>query len=222
MSGKKLDSILNLIEIAENNLKTVKSLLAELNTDKGLKITTSEYKTPTLRSTEEISALEVVEGHFDGENMIGDNGKTYPVPQNYASKTQLVVGDRMKWILTTERESFKLIQPAQRERVTGTFAIEGEHFVALVDKYPVSIKILKASATYAMKQLGLKPGDEVAIYIPKDTTPTWGAFINVVKSGSIESKTYTPTRNSIPAELDALSEFGIDSPSTAGGEKDYF
>lgn len=222
MSGKKLDSILNLIEIAENNLKTVKSLLAELNTDKSLKITTSEYKTPTLRSTEEISALEVVEGHFDGENMIGDNGKTYPVPQNYASKTQLVVGDRMKWILTAERESFKLIQPAQRERVTGTFAIEGEHFVALVDKYSVSIKILKASATYAMKQLGLKPGDEVAIYIPKDTTPTWGAFINVVKSGSIESKTYTPTGNSIPAELDALSEFGIDSPSTAGGEKDYF
>lgn len=222
MSGKKLDSILNLIEIAENNLRTVKSLLAELNTDKGLKTTTPEYKTPTLRSAEEISALEVVEGHFDGENMIGDNGKTYPVPQNYASKTQLVVGDRMKWILTTDREAFKLIQPAQRERVTGTFAIEGEHFVALVDKYPVPIKILKASATYAMKQLGLKPGDEVAIYIPKDTTPTWGAFINVVKSGSIESKNYTPTRNNIPAELDALSEFGIDSPSTAGGEKDYF
>jgi hypothetical protein len=221
MSGKKLDSVLNLIEIAENNLKTAKSLLAELNTDKTIK-SVSENKTPTLRSTEEAFALEVVEGHFDGESMIGDNGKVYPVPQNYASKTQLVVGDRMKWILTAEKEVFKLIQPAQRERVTGTFAIEGENFVALVDNYPASIKILKASATYAMKQLGLKPGDEVAMYIPKDTTPTWGAFINVVKSGSMESKTYTPPQSGIAAELDALSEFGVDDSTNTGGEKDYF
>jgi hypothetical protein len=46
------------------------------------------------------------------------------------------------------------------------------------------VRILKASATYAMKNLNLKIGDDVAIYIPKNGTPTWGAFISVANNSS--------------------------------------
>ncbi len=181
MSAKKIATILNLIEIAENNLKTTKSLLAQLSTPE--KISSARSTTATGQSsTDEDSALEVIEGYFDGENMIGDNGQMYVVPPNYASKTQLVVGDRMKWIMTPERDIFKLIQPAPRERTTGTFTIEGDAYLVLVDRFPNPIQILKASATYAMKNLGLQIGDEVAITIPKDATPTWGAFNSIVKS----------------------------------------
>jgi hypothetical protein len=228
MSAKKIESALNLIEIAENNLKTAKALLLQLGTEKGLTRSISMDMPRTtgssMRSNEESSALEVVEGYFDGESMIGDNGKTYLVPQNYASKTQLVVGDRMKWILTPDREVFKLIQPANRERVTGTFAIEGENFVVLVDKFSTPIKVLKASATYAIKQLGLQPGDEVAIYIPKDTeNPSWGAFINIVKSSHGTAPTSTEQASAFPAELDALNEFKLDAEQAkADSEKDFF
>jgi hypothetical protein len=206
-NSKKISQILNLIEIANNNIQTARTLLTSLATESGIKVT-GEIRTPGTSSTDEDSALEVVEGFFDGENMIGDNGQIYTVPPNYASKTQLVIGDRMKWILTKDREVYKLILAAPRERVTGTFAIEGEHYVVLVDKHPTPIKILKASATYAIKNLGLIQGDEVAITIPKDTTPTWGAF-NTVLKGQPEEQGKENAVAASTSEIDNLSELGL-------------
>lgn len=207
MSTKKISTILNLIEIAETNLKTAKGLLNQLVGEKGGIATTNEIARPVPVSTDEENALEVVEGYFDGENMLGDNGQTYIVPPNYASKTGLVVGDRMKWMLTSEREIFKLISPANRERVTGTFTIEGDSYLVLVDKLPNPVQILKASATYAMKNLGLKVGDDVSITVPKDTTPTWGAFNSVIKGGI---KQELHTQQDVPIS-DPLDEFKLDS-----------
>lgn len=186
MSAKKIATILNLIEIADNNLRTAKSLLLQLSTPE--KISGVRTQAAGYASADESNALEVIEGYFDGESMIGDNGQVYVVPPNYASKTQLVVGDRMKWLMTPERDIFKLIQPASRERVTGTFTIENDNYLVLVDRFPNPVKILKASATYAMKNLGLQPGDEVAITIPKDTTPSWGAFNSIVKQSHKEDE----------------------------------
>jgi hypothetical protein len=225
MSGKKIENILNLIEIAENNLKTARNLLIQVAGEKGIKPSPSPSisSTPSaLKNNEEERALEVVEGYFDGESMIGDNGQTYIIPPNYASKTQLVIGDRMKWILTPEREVFKLIQPAPRERVIGTFAIEGENYVVLVDKYPSPIKILKASATFAMKNLGLQVGDEVAILIPRDATPVWGAFSSVVKSQIMGTDTMNnPQPQNFPSELDNLNDFKLDDIGISS-DQDYF
>lgn len=207
MSSKKLETILSLVQVAENNLKNAQKLLVQLITEKGGKVDLSQQiKTPGMISKEEEGSMQVQEGYFDGENMVGDNGQIYQVPQNYASKTQLVVGDRMKWILTGDREVFKLIQPASRQRVTGTFNIEGENFVVLVDEFSSPIKILKASATYAMKNLGLMPGDEVAIYIPKDVVPTWGAFISVVKSGLDKASLYENQTSPSQGDQEELSK----------------
>jgi hypothetical protein len=220
MSAKKITSILNLIEISEQNLKTAKNLLAQLAVEMGGAAPTfkaaGEYKTPGTSSSDEDEALEVQEGFFDGEGMIGDNGQQYLVPPNYASKTQLVIGDRMKWILTRDREVYKLISSAPRERVTGTFAIEGDDYIVLVDSIPSPVKILKASATYAMKNLGLKPGDEVAITIPKDTTPTWGAFGSVTKGqtatmGQTNYERAEKTVKPSTSELDNIGELGLDN-----------
>jgi hypothetical protein len=129
----------------------------------------------------------------------------------------------MKWILTNDRDIFKLIQPAARQRVTGTFNIEGDNYVVLVDEYPAPIKILKASATYAIKNLGLKPGDEVALYVPKDTTPTWGAFIAVVRATDESEKPTISSQDDINEALeeDIISELKLneDGPASA---VDYF
>jgi hypothetical protein len=212
MSAKKLETILSLVQVAENNLKNVQTMVLQLMSEKGVSVDLSQnMKTPGLKSRDEDSSLEVQEGYFDGENMIGDNGQIYTVPQNYASKTQLVVGDRMKWILTEEREIFKLIQPTPRIRVTGTFGIEGDNYIVLVDEFTSPIKILKASSTYAMKNLGLKIGDEVSVYIPKEGVPTWGAFVSVVKPGSPESRQFQDNKNEDLAEnTSAVSEKSID------------
>jgi hypothetical protein len=154
--------------------------------EKGLPTTNeSAYKNV---SSDESQAIEVIEGYFDGESMLGDNGQYYTVPQNYASKTQLVIGDRMKWMLTPDREVFKLIGQAVRERIIGTFSMEGDHYVVISEKFPKPIKILKASATFAMKNLALNFGDEVVVIVPKGITPTWGAFSSVVKTLSESEK----------------------------------
>ncbi len=188
MSNKKIQTILSLIEVAEKNLKNSKNLLFQYIKDNNIDIENISNQESPIKNKEEEKAIEVMEGYFDGENMIGDNGQIYTVPQNYASKSQLVAGDRMKWILTNEKEVFKLIEPTPRERVVGTFYVEGDNYIVLVDKYPTPIKMLKASSTYAIKNLGLKPGNEVAIYIPKDTeNPIWGAFINVVNPNNKNS-----------------------------------
>ena len=195
-ANKKIDTILSLIEICESNLKNVKSLLSQYTGGDIIYKNSSNgsYTNPN-NSVFQINSnnedVESVEGHFDGENMIGDNGKNYTVPQNYASKSQLVVGDKMKWSLVKDafdgyKEVFKLTQPILREKVIGKFIVEGNNYGAMVDGYPHMIKILKASATFAMKNLGLVIGGKVALYIPKSgassLSSNWGAFINVVNS----------------------------------------
>ena len=220
MSSKKIASILSILEIAEKNIQTVRQLINQMIEEKGivekLKDNSNKLKLTTPVSTDEESALEVVEGYFDGENMVGDNGQIYPVPQNYASKTQLVVGDRMKWILTPERELFKLIQPVERERVIGTLHLEGDNFLVLVDGFTNPIRLLKASVTFAMKNYGLKVGDEVAIIIPKNITPTWGAFSSVVKSGEVEKFKNERVKKERIQEF--IEQEPIEDPVTA----DYF
>lgn len=193
MTPKKIASILSLIEISQNNLKQAKEQLMLLAGEKGVGITpnaTTDYES-VRRSVnpEEYDALEVTEGYFDGESMVGDNGKLYPVPPNYASKTQLIIGDRMKRILTTTRESFKLIKPAERQRVVGAFQIDPQQdlYYVEVDGIEQPVRVLKASATFAMKNLGLQLGDRVAVIIPRDVTPVWGALSTVV-SGEEESQ----------------------------------
>jgi hypothetical protein len=190
-TNKKIDTILSLLEICESNLRNAKTMLSQLSPDSAstMPVKTSSSCTAMPKSSEDANASEVAEGHFDGENMIADNGQVYPIPQNYASKSQLVVGDRMKWILTKDsfgelKEVYKLIQPVLRDRVIGKFVIDDNNYGVLVDGVPNPVKMLKASATYAIKNLGLKIGDEVAIYTPKNTVPTWGAFISVVSTSA--------------------------------------
>jgi hypothetical protein len=195
-ANKKMDTILSLIEICESNLKNIKSLLSQYSGGdivykNGNGHSYSNPNANTFQVNSSAEDVESVEGHFDGENMIGDNGKNYTVPQNYASKSQLVVGDKMKWSLVKDafdgyKEVFKLTQPVLREKVIGKFIVEGNNYGAMVEGYPHMIKILKASATFAMKNLGLVIGGKVALYVPKAGTSSlssnWGAFINVVNS----------------------------------------
>lgn len=224
---KKIQTALNMVEVAENNLKNIRQILSGLLEENGQKATYSNFSIK--KSHDESLATEVVEGNFDGENMMGDNGQIYIVPQNYASKSQLIIGDRMKWILTSEREIFKLIAPVERERVNGTFSIDGENYAVLVNNLASPVRVLKASATFAIKNQGLSVGDEVTVLIPKDSTPVWGALISVVKK-NIESldilenevKKEYPKIKSSTEELDDIGDFQSKSKNITENAHDYF
>lgn len=121
------------------------------------------------------SAREFVEGYFNGRSMIGDNGKVYDVPENYASKSKLVEGDRMKLVIAADGTFvYKQILPIERERLTG-------NLVRVEDIYKVKVEnkeynVLRASITY----FKVKEGDKITVLVPKKEDAKWVAIENKV------------------------------------------
>ena len=122
---------------------------------------------------------KVIEGVFNGQDMVGSDGKTYSVPANYASKSKLVEGDILKLVIKGDGAFvFKQIGPIERRREAGTLAYDaatGSNLVLGEDDQ--SWKVLTASVTFFKGD----PGDEVVILVPKSTPTTWAAIENIVK-----------------------------------------
>jgi hypothetical protein len=120
----------------------------------------------------------VVEGVFDGENMVGSDGRQYVVPPNYASKSKLVEGDILK--LTIQPNGtfmYKQIGPIERQRIVGALSRDEMtnewQVVASGRKYAV----LTAAVSFHKGDYG----DEAVILIPKAAPSKWAAVENIVK-----------------------------------------
>ena len=120
---------------------------------------------------------KIVEGVFDGQNMIGSDGKLYIVPPNYASKSKLVEGDIMKLAIQPNGSFlYKQIGPIERQRVMGVLTkdeITGDWKVVADGK---KYAILTASVTYFKGN----NGDDVVILIPKSAPSKWAAVENII------------------------------------------
>ncbi len=120
----------------------------------------------------------VVEGVFDGERMIGSDGKGYPVPPNYASKSKLVEGDLLKLTIGDRGNFiFKQIGPIDRQRIVGALSYDqaaGQFIVLAAGR---TWRVLKASVTYFKGEAG----DEAVILVPKNAPSRWAAVENVIK-----------------------------------------
>lgn len=124
------------------------------------------------------STDRVVEGVFDGQSMIGDDGKSYAVPPNYASKSKLVEGDMLKLTIGGRGNFiYKQIGPIERQRIIGQLAYDQESGQYLVVAGGRSWKVLKASITYFKADAG----DEAVILAPKAAPSKWAAVENVIK-----------------------------------------
>jgi len=161
-----LDKAINLLSDDEsgffNEGNLVAEKLAEIGDDDGI----------------ENSSGKIVEGVFDGQNMVGADGNIYPVPANYASKSKLVEGDILK--LTIDRRGnfvFKQIGPIDRDKIVAKLMQDlatRQYYAAMGNK---KWKLLTAAVTYFKGE----PGDEVVILIPKNGKSKWAAVENIVK-----------------------------------------
>jgi hypothetical protein len=122
----------------------------------------------------------VIEGAFDGQIMMGTDGKQYPVPANYASKSKLVEGDMLKLTITGEGTFlYKQIGPIERRHAIGAVTQdESGNYYVLANGKPY--RVLLASITY----FKATPGDEVAIVLPRDLEASWAAIENVIQKGA--------------------------------------
>ncbi len=129
-------------------------------------------------SITESAGGKVVEGVFDGQNMVGPDRKQYSVPANYASKSKLVEGDTLKLTITPDGSFvYKQIGPVERKRIVGTLArdeVTGD-FRVLAGGH--SYRVLLASITYYKGEVG----DEVVVLVSKDREAHWAAVENVIK-----------------------------------------
>jgi hypothetical protein len=165
----KIVLLRQMIESAERNIVAARQILSQL--DSGLK---KSVKNP------EIS--QVIEGTFDGEKMIGLDGKNYPIPANYASKSKLVDGDLLKLSITEDgRFLYKQISPIDRRKIIGVVMKDDNKYYVLSEgkKY----KVLLASLTY----FKAKEGDEVTLVVPKEKISEWAAIEAVMDNTKRDS-----------------------------------
>lgn len=121
----------------------------------------------------------VIEGVFDGQNMVGSDGKPYHVPPNYASKSKLVEGDLLKLSISGNGSFvYKQIGPIERARVVGTLEQDQATRHYSVSASGKRWNVLTASVTFFKGELG----DEAVILVPKSTPSRWGAIENIIKT----------------------------------------
>jgi hypothetical protein len=129
------------------------------------------------------SAYRVVDGVFDGEHMVGEDGKQYLVPPNYASKSKLVEGDMLRLTITDGgRFIFKQKGPNERQRMIGMLVYDEQTDHWFVAANGAKYRVLTASVTYYHGE----PGDDAVILVPRETPSTWAAVENIIKHGDGE------------------------------------
>lgn len=177
MKDKKLEQVELLIQATYRNLEKMRKLLVVLD---------EESKREGYRM------LPGVEGTFDGVHLVAADGTKHEVPANYAAKSRLVFGDRLKMLEEGGKKVFKQIEKVERKRVSGVIAKkEGKWFilsdsgsyklsdiaaeynnVALHDKAEVLIPASNMSAPYAALDKVLKEGVPIVVPALVEAKPT--------------------------------------------------
>ena len=176
--------VAQMIDAAEKNIQAAKQMLKEMMGGPATRanLTALSEKAQTFTVSE---GGKIIEGVFDGQNMVGPDKKQYPVPANYASKSKLVEGDVLKLTIADDGSFiYKQIGPIERKKMLGVLLVDEKgDFKVLAEGKPY--KVLLASLTYFKAEAG----DEVTIVVPQGQETDWAAVENVIKKGAGASHT---------------------------------
>ena len=168
---------------AEKSINSVKKIIDNIGSQVKLSKSDAKKLSEQARGLSVIQEGKIIEGVFDGQNMIGPDEKQYPVPPNYASKSKLVEGDILKLTIGDDGSFiFKQIGPVERVKLIGFMTKEDDECYVIVGDR--KFRVLVASVTYFKVEVG----DEVTIIVPKDEKSTWAAIENVIKKSSTDDQ----------------------------------
>lgn len=175
MTKKKVAAIRDFIDAAEKSLKNAKKLLKEMLEEENIDLGSDvELETGGLNKYNS-GTDKIIEGVFTGEEMLGADSNKYPVPVNYASKSKLVQGDKLK--LTIEASGkmlYKQILPIERESKVGLLTKDQGKYQVVADG--VAYNVLTAAVTHFKGEIG----DSISILLPKGKKATFGAIEMVI------------------------------------------
>ncbi|MSR89443.1 hypothetical protein EXS53_00675 [Patescibacteria group bacterium] len=168
-----LQNLSTQMQLAQDTIKQVEDELQKLG------VTQKDLPKPKKQDLVEPGSADsvgkIIEGQFDGQNMIGPDAKVYPVPANYASKSKLVEGDTLKLTIAQDGSFiYKQIGPIERKKIIAKMTLENGQYIAVIGEK--HYRVLYASVTYFKAQ----PGDEVTIVVPANTDATWAAIEAVI------------------------------------------
>ncbi len=170
-----MQALSNQLASAEASLREVHRLIQEMGVKPEDLPEPSAAKPSRGVAAQQAVGGKVIEGQFDGQNMVGPGGKTYPVPANYASKSKLVEGDTLKLTIAEDGSFiYKQIGPVERKKLIGKLLLEDGQYK--VEAGGTFYSVLFASVTYFKGN----PGDEVTIVAPAGGKASWAAIEAVI------------------------------------------
>jgi hypothetical protein len=167
---KKLAAIRDLLDASQKSLHSARKILLSM-TDPEAAGKELDYLNASGLHSYKSGDEKIVEGVFTGEAMLGSDGNTYPVPQNYASKSHLVQGSKLKAIIGGDGKiMYKIIEEIPYETKVGLLAANRDKFQVVADGK--AYNVLMASVTFLKAEIG----DSVAIRIPQGKEATYAAI----------------------------------------------
>lgn len=164
-SEEDLVNIKQFLDSAENQIRRARALIFRTEIEEKAKEVANAIAGPD----------NIIEGIFDGENFISPDGKSYPVPANYASKSKLVTGDLLKLTIVPDGSFvYKQISPVERKKVVGVLEEFGDGWRINVEGQLYNV--LTASVTYYKASAG----DKIVGLIPDDGKSQWAAIENIL------------------------------------------
>ena len=152
-SPQKIQQINNALSSAVSSINLAKNLLKEL------------FPETFAQAGLEVNVIDTIPGtigKFVGDHMETEKNEKIEVPANYASKSTLVYGDKLKMYEEGGEKKFKQVERVKRFRIEGIVAKkEGKWCVVTSDS---SYRVLDAS----IEHFGAKEGDTVVILLPLD------------------------------------------------------
>jgi hypothetical protein len=170
--SKKIAAIRDLIESAQKSITTARKILSTME-EEGWE-SHGEVDMTWLQSYKS-GPNKIVEGVFTGEAMLGSDGNMYPVPQNYASKSHLVQGSKLKATIGSDGKiTYKIIEEIPFETQVGLITMNR-------DKYQVvsegkTYNVLTASITFLKANIG----DSVSLRLPQGKEATYATLEAII------------------------------------------
>ncbi len=171
-----LSRLVDSIASAKSSVQAAEKWLKNLSQKLGVEIDKIEKLTSEIPNNE-LPSIDgrIVEGVFNGQNMVDSQSNKYPVPANYASKSKLIEGDKLK-LTISDNGSFiyKQITLIPRRLLVGNLVLDGSQYQVLADSKVFNV--LYASVTF----FRAKVGDEVTIIVPEEGESLWAAIENII------------------------------------------
>ncbi len=158
---KSLDTLKRLVSAAYVNIEKISHIIEKIEQEQKREL----YK-----------SIPGIEGTYDGAFMIADDGKKYEVPANYAAKSRLVFGDRLKMVEEVGKTLFKQLDKVARKDVEGVLSKKEGKWYILTDAG--TFKISDVAAEFNNAQLN----EKAIVIIPDGNTPaTFAALDKIIR-----------------------------------------